>query len=563
MLGSLTGQADRRGPKLGSAPVWHDEFVRWRSAQRTIATALTLLAAGTLLLAGCGKTGRAPGVALAPSGAASSADAPAVGASPGTGRTATDPPDPSTVYASIAQGPVGTPLPSGFLGLSLEYTALDAYTGTNPAALDPVFLQLLRNLAAAPGQPLVLRIGGDSTDATWWPEPGLTAPAGGRYALTPAWVASARALARLLPAKLILGLNLAADRPRLSAIEASALLNGLGANSLAAFELGNEPDVYGMFPWYTGNHGQVHARGPGYDLGAFIDEFRRWEAGLPGLPLAGPAVAELSWLPGLPALLSAAPRLGIVTVHRYALQGCSGDRSSPAYPSAANLLSDRSSAGLAQAVAPYVALAHTHGRQFRVDELNSAAQAGCLGRTGVGDTFASSLWMLDTLFNMANVGVDGVNVHSLPGAAYELFSFSRSSSGAWQAFVHPDYYGMLMFAEAFPTGARLLRVDAPPGPVKVWATLAPDGHTRVTLINKDSRPHQVQIQLPPSSSEADVEWLRAPSTTATGGVTLGGETFGSETTTGLLSAPQAQPVMQLFGSYTIDMPADSAALLTR
>ena len=77
--------------------------------------------------------------------------------------------------------------------------------------------------------------------------------------------------------------------------------------------------------------------------------------------------------------------------------------------------------------------------------------ASCSGKQGVSDTFASALWVLDTLFNLAAVGVDGVNVHSLPGAAYELFTFQHTSSG-WQAFVHPEYYGMLMFAQAFPPG---------------------------------------------------------------------------------------------------------------
>ena len=63
--------------------------------------------------------------------------------------------------------------------------------------------------------------------------------------------------------------------------------------------------------------------------------------------------------------------------------------------------------------------------------------------------------MLDTLFSMASAGVDGVNIHSLPGAAYELFTFRRDAAG-WRAFVHPDYYGMLLFAQAFPVGAQLL-----------------------------------------------------------------------------------------------------------
>jgi hypothetical protein len=526
--------------------VWQDEVVRWRSAQTTIATALTLLAVGAatwLLAGGSGKHAADPARLAVP---------------------AADPSDPA-VYATIGRTPSGTPLPAGFLGLSLEYTALAAYTGANadPAAVDPVFVQLLRNLAPAPGQPLVLRIGGNSTDATWWPVRGLKPPAGVRYALTPAWLAGARALAGAVPARFILGVNLAARRPRLSAAEADALLRGIGPGSVAALELGNEPDVYGVFPWYATQHGRVYARSASYGLSDFIGEFRHWSAVLPDTALAGPAAAELPWLSGLPALRRAAPRLQIATVHRYALQGCFTNPRSPLYPSVANLLSDRSSAGLAGAVAPYVVIAHSLGLQFRVDELNSAALAGCLGRTGVTDTFASALWMLDTLFDMASIGVDGVNVHSLPGAGYEPFTFSRASDGAWQAFVHPDYYGMLMFAQAFPAGARLVPVSAPTGPVKVWATLSPDGHTRVALINQDSRPHRVELQLPPAAGTADLEWLRAPGPTATAGVTLGGQTFGLETPTGRLPAPERQPVQQLLGSYSVDMPPYSAALLTR
>jgi hypothetical protein len=217
---------------------------------------------------------------------------------------------------------------------------------------------------------------------------------------------------------------------------------------------------------------------------------------------------------------------------------------------------------MAAALAPYVATAHARGLQFRVDELNSAALAGCLARPGISNTFASALWMLDTLFNLASVGVDGVNIHSLPGAGYEVFTFSRNAGG-WQAFVRPDYYGMLMFAQAFPAGARLLTVHAPAGPVKVWATHGADGRTRVALINQDSRPRQVELQLPSAGGQAELEWLRAPGVAATTGVTLGGQTFGFQTRTGRLPAPKLQPTSQLFGSYSIELPPYSAALLTR
>ncbi len=510
--------------------------MRWRSAQTVILFALTLFILGS-----------APWVVGA---ATRSDDSPF----PATAQAADRPAPPAlgAVVAVVGATPARAPLPAGFLGLSLEYGALDAYAGGNPAALNPVFVRLLRNLAPARGQPLLLRIGGDSTDATWWPVRGLARPAGIRYALTPRWAATARALATDLNARLILGVNLAAGRPSLSAAEARALLRGVGSAHVAALELGNEPDVYGLFPWYTGHHGLVFARDASYSLNAYVKQVRRWESGFPKVPLAGPATAKLPWMAGLPALLHAAPRLKVVTVHRYALKGCQTDPDSPEYPSIANLLSDRSASGLARPVAPYVAAAHARGLEFRVDELNSAALAGCLGRTGVSDTFASALWMVDALFNMANVGVDGVNVHSLPGAAYAPFTFTRVT-GRWRGSVRPDYYGMLMFARAFPPGARLLPVHVAGGPVKVWATTA-----GVVLINKASRAHDVALELPEPGA-AHIEWLRAPSAGATAGVTLGGVSIAP---TGVFPTPRLQPVSPVAGRFLIDLPPASAALLT-
>ena len=167
---------------------------------------------------------------------------------------------------------------------------------------------------------------------------------------------------------------------------------------------------------------------------------------------------------------------------------------SPSFPTISNLLADSSSAGLANALAPFVAVAHRHKLPFRLTEINTAS---CQGQPGVSDTFASALWGLNTMFNLARQGVDGVNFHMLPGSHYELFTPSQTASGTWQAAVHPVYYGLNLFAQAFPVGARLVTVTAPSGPTKVWATQAGDGTVRVTLINQDpTAEHDVQVQIP-------------------------------------------------------------------
>jgi hypothetical protein len=222
-------------------------------------------------------------------------------------------------------------------------------------------------------------------------------------------------------------------------------------------------------------------------------------------------------------------------------------------------MNDQTSAGLAQGIAPAVAAAHGAGIPFRMDEMNSASSRG---QPGVSNAFASALWFLDTFFNLANVGVDGVNVHSLPAAAYELFTFTNRRR-VWHAFVHPDYYGMMMFAQAFPPGARLLPVSVPNAPLKVWATQAPDGHIRVELINKDtSNAYQVQVQVP-NASMASLEYLQAPGLGSTSGVTLGGQTFGNDTTSGSLPPPRTLPALSVGGVYSVNVPVASAVLLTQ
>jgi Glycosyl hydrolase family 79 C-terminal beta domain len=469
-----------------------------------------------------------------------------------------------SVNATVSTSPTGAALPSGFLGLSLEYKALHIYIGRNPKAVDPVFLQLVKNLN--PGQPPILRIGGDSTDATWWPIHGVIPPGGISYGLTPGWLETTRSLASDLNAKLILGVNLAAGRPAFAAAEGRAFVQGIGRKYIDAIEIGNEPDVYNEFVWYADRRGHVYfARPPDWDLTRFISQFSSWRSALPSTPLAGPAFAELSWLGGLDRFISAEPGLAIITLHRYPLHGCDTNPNSPSYASTTNMLSDAAAAGIAQQVAPYVTMAHQQSLQFRVDEMNSAAVASCLGRKGASDSFASALWVLDTLFNMASVGVDGVNLHTLPQAAYELFTFTETHNH-WHAFVHPEYYGMLMFAQAFPPGAKLLPVTAPTGPLKVWATETSTGTIHVVLINKDQKhSYQVSLHIPGTISPATLGWLKAPRVTSTSGVTLDGQTFGSNTNSGLPTGTVQHTTVSpslLTGNYTVTVPAASAAVLT-
>jgi hypothetical protein len=332
---------------------------------------------------------------------------------------------------------------------------------------------------------------------------------------------------------------------------------------VAAFEIGNEPELYGTQAWYRTPAGDaVTGRPRSYSFERYLTEVSRIRRVLPRMALAGPASGTLPWLSHLPALQSSEPGLRQVTFHRYPLNRCVHNPRSPLYPSVSHLLARGASAGLVGGLARWVAAAHSRGERFRVDELNAVT---CGGMPGVSDTFASALWELDTDFWMLRTGVDGVDVHVHPEApANQLFTFARRS-GRWIGDVRPQYYGLLLFARAAPPGARLLRVSGyASGTLRTWATLGRDGRVRVVLINDSLRAARTVVVRPMTGfGAATIERLRAASAHATSGVSLGGVSFGSHTTTGeLADRPRALRHRPGGGGNVLEMPAASAAMLT-
>ena len=475
----------------------------------------------------------------------------------------------------------------GFLGISIEYWAFDYSAGKTPGNVDPVFVQLLRNLSFGHGS--VLRIGGGSTDTTWWPVKGTTTPPGVNYTLTPNRVAVMKSVASQLGIRLLLGINLAAGSSALASAEAHAFVSQIGARRIDGFELGNEPELFGnaAFPWYWLEHGKpvqvchykpacvpVPARRGSYSLSSYIRDVRQYGSRFPRVALAGPSSNGGTWLGNhLSQFISAEPRLGIVSMHRYPFQACFVAPSDPHFPTFARLLSPAASIGQAQSVQPYVAIAHAHHLPFSIDEMNTIS---CGDPPGMANSFGMALWALDTLFAHAAVGVDTVDIHTWPGAIYRLFTncdwpltpihcqpFNNPAPG-WQAMVEPEYYGLLMFSQAAPGGSRLLPASSDNQNVRAWATRAPDGRVRIVLINDDmSASHVITVSIPGATAQATVEQLLAPSVHASSGVTIGGQSFASPTHTGLLTGTALAPtITPTAGTYSVRLPTASAALLT-
>jgi hypothetical protein len=347
-----------------------------------------------------------------------------------------------------------------------------------------------------------------------------------------------------------------------AAAEAHAYRTGIGAKRIEALEIGNEPELYKVFPWYEINGEPFYARPPIYDFTSYTQEIAEIAGQVRGFALAGPATGTPQWFAAVPQLFHVEHRLKVVTYHRYPLLACFSQPGDPRYPSIPNLLNPDSARDLLTGAGDTIAYAHKHGAIVRIDELNSVA---CAGQPGVSDTFASALWMLDTLFAMARSGVDGVNIHTLPTASYKPFEFRRIR-GRWLATVEPEYYALLMFEQAAPPGSRMLNVaQTASTDVRSRATLAPDGAVHVVLINDSlTAGHVVFVKPPAKDHTAVLERLSAPSAAATDDVTLGGQTFGNETGTGELKGKlrtvRVKPDRR--GRYLIRLPASTAAMLT-
>ena len=458
---------------------------------------------------------------------------------------------------TVAATPSGSAIPQGFLGISTEVQDLEAYAGTDAKAVDPAFLQLLG--AIAPGQRPVLRIGGDSTDWSWYHVAGHPTPKGVTYTIKNRWLQVARATAQDLNGKLIVGVNLEANSTSDAVGEANAMVHTIGSSYIDALEIGNEPELYHHFAWYhTKSGASVLGRPASWSLPIYRAEFTTFANAMPRVPIAGPVSGIGLWLGHLGTFLDDEPKVSVVTMHAYPLKHCTPSH----IVTIPQVLANSASDGFVSEVTPYVRVAQAHHKPIRIDEVNAIS---CGGTAGVSDSFASALWMENTLFGLAHTGVGGVNVHMTPGAINAILNPVHRRSGN-AITVQPEYYAMIMFAHAAPPGSHIMRLHIAELPAyeQVWATRDASGTTRVVLIDKSAfHAADTTIHVPGAVGPATVEALRAHSLASTEGVTLGGQTFGDATTTGeLADTPVTPTVLPVHGAYSVHMPAASVELLT-
>jgi hypothetical protein len=119
------------------------------------------------------------------------------------------------------------------------------------------------------------------------------------------------------------------------------------------------------------------------------------------------------------------------------------------------------------------------GIPYRMSECNSFYNGGS---NGVSDSYASSLWVIDYLFNCAQGGASGVNFHG--GGNSAGYTPIADSSGTVVG-ARPEYYGILLFTLAGTGTLYPTQVSAGSLNVTAYAVKTSIGGLNVVIVNKD------------------------------------------------------------------------------
>ncbi|MGC1783119.1 MAG: hypothetical protein WA708_11420 [Acidobacteriaceae bacterium] len=450
---------------------------------------------------------------------------------------------------TIQPGHALTPIPKDFLGLSFESAQL-----AQPeffSAQNPDFAGFLRVLG-----PGVLRIGGNTSEYAFWtphPSPGTkyAAPTGAmgpdpghrippRTETTPEAIRNLRQFLDMIDWRAMYGLNFGQGTPQQAADEAAFVSKTLG-DRLISFQIGNEDD---LFP-----HNGL--RPAGYSYADFAREWKTFydavKARVPSAKFAGPDTGGTTdWLTQF------AQQFGndviLLSTHYYAL----GPASNPTM-NIDRLLrpNPRWQAGV-----PKILVAMRESRlPYRLTETNSCYGGG---KPDVSNTFASSLWALDLMFQLLAIGGSGINFH---GGGYGWYA---PVVGTIQnGFVaRPEYYALLMMSRLVGGHVVASQLDADGvAPLFVsYAARNAQGKLHAVVINKDAEKNvHLKIQANSPGQRIAVERLISPRLDDQQDTTFAGAPV---CTQGAWKPERVEHVRSTNGTVDCYIPSASAALLT-
>ena len=407
-------------------------------------------------------------------------------------------PESVSLQARVNARGQASPIPSDFLGLGLEISAVA--TKGLLSAENQAHVQMVRTISKEG----VLRIGGNTADFARWSALGDAAALPKGTVINQACLNDLTGFLRATGWKAIWTLNTGTGTEEMAADEAAAVAHTLD-DRLLCFELGNEPDLFV----------QAGHRQPGYGYDQYQAEFKQFADAVrrrvPGAPLAGPAVIDATdWVR---SFAHDVPDSRLLTEHYYL--------SVAADPAATigNLL--RLDDRFISVITQLRSIGGSSGIPYRMGELNSFAGGG---KPGVSDTFASALWGLDLMFTLAAAGGAGINWETGVNHLGFVSSYSPIFTDPQQnPSARPLYYALLAFRQA--VGGEMLKVDYDAGNVniRVHAFRSASGQMWGAIINKDlAATAELKIEVDSAVQSAELWPLAAPQADSTSGVTYAG-----------------------------------------
>jgi len=443
----------------------------------------------------------------------------------------------SLIVTAVPTGVIGP----AFAGLSYEKSKL--YT--------PIFSASNTDLIGMFDRlgPSILRIGGNSVDRNVWTPNG---PGQTEGQIAPSDVDSLAAFVKAAGWQCLYGINLGgaatgATTPALAAAEVAYAAQQFGS-SLLGVEIGNEPDLYGdAGNYFAGN----------WSLSQFLTLWGQFRAAIlastTSVAITGPADAsnESTWTVPFGETVTKS-EITLLTQHYYRANG-----QLPTSTAAFLITPDPT---LIANLAILEAGALSIGVPYRMSECNSFYNGGS---SGVSDSYASSLWVIDYLFNCAQGGASGVNFHG--GGDGPGYTPIADNNGV-VVEARPEFYGILLFTLAGQGTVYTTQISAGSLNVTAYAVKTSSGGLNLIVVNKDLTQNlELTTQLPQSSSSATLIAMTqltsgntGPDLSATSGVTIQDATLNPD---GSFSPSAAYTLNPGSTQLTCYVPALSAVLI--
>lgn len=433
------------------------------------------------------------------------------------------------VSVTISQNQPGYVIPPAFEGLSYETGILPKLSAFLNAS-NLVLIQLIKNLGNG-----ILRIGGNSSDQIYWTGK-ARASSTGTDSLTTTEIDNLAAFAKATGWQVLFGLNLGSYNTSVAENEARYVSNSL-QKSLYAFQTGNEPDLF-----YNNGH-----RSASYTYSNYQTEWNSYFSAARTTSVqsafAGPDIADnTKWVTSFADNEHANVKL--IDGHYYN----SGPATDPTITYQTLLAPNTKLPVYLQSLN---SSSSKYGLPYRISECNSVYDGG---KTGVSNVFASALWALDFMWQVAENNGQGINFHGGNSGAYMPIALSNNVITAM-----PEYYAMLAFRYGSSGGTIIpANLGSTAYNCSSYACVS-DQATYITLINKDAANLSFSLQLNNLASSVQIARLIAPSITSTTGVTFAGSGVSADGT-------YKQGAIEKYAisgkPFIINVPSGSAAVLT-